>query len=142
MLRSLARRLRHLPVALLVAVACVQVALAHTAGLTAWVGGGFGMFATTDGWGRRHVHAWALRPGLRRELEISPALGRDLLRALALPDDRGLRALAERLATLPSRDQGPLEAIELHVYGVRFDRETLASSGVLLRSHTVRFDER
>jgi hypothetical protein len=140
--RRLARRLRHLPVVLLVAVACVQVALSQTAGLTAWVGGGFGMFSTTDGWGRRHIHAWAVRPGLRRELPVGPELGRDLVRALALPDERGLRALAERLAALPSPDQGPLEAIELHVYGVRFDRETLAPAGVLLRSHTVRFDGR
>ena len=41
-----------LPVALLMAVATVQVILATAAGLTPWKGGGFGMFSTTDDGGR------------------------------------------------------------------------------------------
>jgi hypothetical protein len=138
----LARRLRLLPVALLVAVACAQIALAHRAGLSPWVGGGFGMFSTTDGWGRRMVRAVAVRPGVRRELRVGPELGRPLMRVLALPDERSLRALAERLAAEPSPDGGPLQAIELQVLGLRFDRATLRARPVAIRSLTVRFDER
>jgi hypothetical protein len=138
----LARRLRWLPVALLVVVACAQIALARRAALSPWVGGGFGMFSTTDGWGRRQVRAVAVRPGLRRELDPTRVPPMVLLRALALPSDRHLRALAERLAAQPTRDEGPLEAIELQVWGARLDRETLAPRGVLLRAQSVRFDGR
>jgi hypothetical protein len=42
-----------LPVALLLAVAGVQVTLTRTSGLSPWKGGGFGMFSTTDDTGRR-----------------------------------------------------------------------------------------
>jgi hypothetical protein len=136
----LARRLRLLPAALLVAVACAQIALAHRAALSPWVGGGFGMFSTTDGWGRRIARAEAVRPGLRRELDLRPELGRTLLRALALPDERGLRALAERLAAEPSPDEGPLQAIELQVLGLRFERDTLRARPVPLRAYTWRPD--
>ena len=41
-----------LPVALLLVVAGVQVALVKTEGLSPWKGGGFGMFSTTDDAGR------------------------------------------------------------------------------------------
>ena len=41
-----------LPVAVLLAVAARQVVLTHTAGLSPWKGGGFGMFSTTDDAGR------------------------------------------------------------------------------------------
>ena len=51
-----------LPVTLLVAVAGVQVMLATTAGLSAWKGGGFGMFSTTDDGGRRYVRIFVTAP--------------------------------------------------------------------------------
>ena len=47
-----------IPVALLLAVAAVQVTLARTAGLSPWKGGGFGMFSTTDDAGRRRVRVF------------------------------------------------------------------------------------
>ena len=39
----------YLPAAVLIATAGRQIVLARTAHLTPWSGGGFGMFATTDG---------------------------------------------------------------------------------------------
>jgi len=123
-----------LPVFLLAAVACIQIGLARTADLSPWVGGGFGMFSTADSWGRRHLHAHALRPGVRRELILPPEAERDLLRALALPSDRHLSALARWLEALPSPDEGPPRAIEFQVWSVRFEPEDLAPRGVLLRS--------
>jgi len=100
------------------------------------------MFSTTDGWGARHLHAYALRPGLRRELALPDELLEPVRRALAAPTEARLRALAEALAEQPSPDQGPLEAIELQVFARRYDPATLAPSGELLRGLVVRFDER
>ncbi len=132
--------LRVIAPALLVAVACVQIALAHTGGLSPWLGGGFGMFSTTDGWPSRHLHVYALSPGVRQELALPPSLERDFRRALAFPSDGQLRALARRLAALPSVSEGALEAIEIQVWGVRFGAG-LAPSGVLLRGVRIEASE-
>jgi hypothetical protein len=123
-----------LPPVLLAAVAVVQIGLARGAGLSPWLGGGFGMFSTTDAWGRRHLHAFAWRTGLRRELRAPPSLDPAVRRALALPTERHLRELAAALARLPAPDEAPLEAIEIQVFARRYDPATLAPSDVPIRS--------
>lgn len=134
----------HLPALLLVAVASHQIGLARTAQLSAWSGGGFGMFATTDAWGRRHLHAWAVRPGIRRELEVPPELRDTARRALALPDERRMRALARALAEIEidaEPEAGPLAAIEIQILATRFDRETLGPSGAPLAGLVLPIEE-
>jgi len=126
-------------------VALHQVWLVRTADLNAWSGGGFGMFSTTDAWGRRHLHAWAVRPGERRELEVPDELRRLERRALALPDQQRLRALALALAGIEADAEpgaGPPTAIEIQVFATRYDVETLGPSGALLNSLAVPLEER
>jgi hypothetical protein len=124
----------YLPSVVLIGVACTQLWLAHAASLTPWSGGGFGMFSTADTRGNRHLHAFAIRPGIRRELAI-PASFKDRIRhLLACPTDAALRALAADLADLPSPDAGPLVAIEIQVWVTRFAPAHLTPSGSLLRS--------
>jgi hypothetical protein len=120
-----------LPALLLIAVALWQLALARSVQLSAWVGGGFGMFSTTDSWGRRHLHAVMLMPGARRELDVPASLREPLRRALALPTDARLRAFGRELWQARASDE-PVEALELTVYATRFDPHTLAPSGELL----------
>jgi hypothetical protein len=134
-----------LPALLLVVVGLHQLWLARTAQLNAWSGGGFGMFSTTDAWGRRHLHAWAVWDGARRELDVPGALRHAERRALALPDERHLRRLALALAELEADadpQAGPPEAIEIQVFASRYDRETLGPSGELLAALSVPFEER
>jgi len=121
-----------LPALLLVAVASGQIWLAHSRQLSPWCGGGFGMFSTADAPSRRHLHALELSPGALRELEVPRSLRGPLERALALPDEPRLRALARELAATLPPDDAP-DALELSVYATRFDPRTLAPSGVLLR---------
>jgi hypothetical protein len=132
-MQLLAARLRALPALALVAVAVAQIVAARTGTLSPWLGGGFGMFATTDSWNRRHLHAVALRPGLHEELALPDFLKVEVRRALALPNERHLAALARELERLDAEhgdpDAGPLEAIAIRVYRVRHDRDTLAPSG-------------
>ena len=127
-----------LPALLLVAVASAQIVLARTEHLSPWSGGGFGMFSTADSPARRHLHAWALRPGMRSELDVPPELEMLARRALALPSTARLRPLAQALGRI-EREEGdpneaPVEAIVLQVFGVTYDPATLAPSGELLRS--------
>ena len=130
----------YVPSALLIGVACAQLWLSHTAGLIPWAGGGFGMFSSTDARGNRHLHAFALRPGIRRELDIPRSLDSDLQRVLVFPTESALRSLAAELAYVPTPDAGPLEAIEIQVWATYFAPDNLAPSSVLLRSLTVHFD--
>lgn len=136
--QALAARLVPLPALLLVAVALVQIALAQTKQLSAWSGGGFGMFATTDSPARRHLHAWALRPGLREELEIPPTLEMEARRALAFPVAWRLQPLARELARIEAEEgdpgAAPIDAIVLQVFRVAYDATTLAPSGELVGS--------
>lgn len=144
-IRALAVRLFALPALLLVAVAIGQIALAHRAYLSAWSGGGFGMFATTDAPARRHLHAWAMRPGLRSELEIPEDLEIPARRALALPIASRLRPLAHALARIEQEwgdpDAAPVESILLQVFRVEYDA-SLVPTGELLRSLEVPVVER
>ena len=130
------------PVALLIGTAANQIVLTRTAELAAWSGGGFGMFATVDGWGNRHVLAVAVRPGVRRELDIPPAL-RDAVRRLrAFPSEANARAVATALAAEPTPDEGPLAAIEIQVWSTTYDRETTAPRATPLRAFTFPHDAR
>ena len=125
--------LRLLPCLLLVLVAVVQLWLAHTADLTPWSGGGFGMFSTLDSRGGRHLHAYAIRPGIRRELVIPYALQEMESRVLALPSDANLRRLARELARIPVPDEGPVREISIQVWATRYSPETLQPHRFLLR---------
>src|SRR6185369_10909294 len=84
----------YLPSVVLIGVACTQLWLAHAASLTPWSGGGFGMFSTADTRGNRHLHAFAIRLGIRRELAIPASFEDRIRRLLACPTDAALRALA------------------------------------------------
>jgi hypothetical protein len=121
------------PVLLVVVVALVQIWLAHTEQLSPWSGGGFGMFSSQDAGGKRHLHVFALHPGVRRELALPEELRDEISRALALPSAARLEALADRLTVEDDADFGRVEALELQVFGTRFDPTTLEPSGVLLR---------
>jgi hypothetical protein len=95
------------------------------------------MFSSTDAWGNRHLHAFALRPGVRRELELPSALNPRLERVLVFPTESALRSFAAELAHVSTPDTGPLTAIELQVWATRFAPDNLAPSSVLLRAVTV-----
>jgi hypothetical protein len=130
----IARALRWLPPALLVAVALNQIRLAFNADLTPWCGGGFGMFSTNDSRAARHLHAYGLSPGLRIELPVPVELTQRAQAAAALPSDAHLRALALDLAPYAESEFESPESIRVEVFAKRWDAETLAPSGVLLRS--------
>lgn len=92
------------PVALTL-VASTQIFLAHTAELTAWKGGGFGMFATPDRHDHRAVRATVETDQGTIELDLysmrlasSPEDRKRFTNARALPRDRELARLHEVIA--------------------------------------------
>ena len=92
------------------------------------------MFSTNDGRFSRHLHAYALSPGLRIELELPIELEERVQAAVALPSEARLRALAQDLAPLAASDFEPPESIRLEIFATRWDAATLAPAGILLRA--------
>jgi hypothetical protein len=99
------------------------------------------MFSTIDGWGNRFLQAFAVRPGVRRELEIPPALQEETRHARAFPSEANLRALAAALVDAPTPDDGPLEAIEIQVWSTAYNPVTLAPIDFPLRSLRISIGE-
>jgi hypothetical protein len=130
--------LRYLPPALLVVVAIHQAVLVETRDLTPWLGGGFGMFSTTEGPGDRIVRAIAILPAGEREVRIPSALEDRAYRARALPEDRRLRGLASDIARLEPVARLSPRAIRVEVWNIAFDRETLAPRVERLRTYVHR----
>ncbi|MCI0482866.1 MAG: hypothetical protein L0213_14905 [Candidatus Dadabacteria bacterium] len=124
----------YIPVLLLTAVALTQLYLAHNYGLSPWTGGGFGMFSTTDAPRRRHVHAYSMSPGVRREIVIPDHLRDTALRAAALPTETHLTRLAAELADLPSPERGTARSIIIQVWKTEYDPAFLVPSGSMVRS--------
>lgn len=100
------------------------------------------MFSTTEVRGNRHLHAFALRPGIRRELDIPRSLRTRVKRILTLPTESNLHALADKLTGLPTPDAGPLEAIEIQVWATHFDPHSLEPSSSLLQAIEVPIEKR
>jgi len=115
-----------LPPALLVAVAITQPVLVHRAHLTPWKGGGFGMFASTDGAAFRRVRMIVDRGGRSEEVESSPSLDTLELQARLFPSDRRLRRLAAALVARERRRGQPAASVRLEVW-----RTTFAGPGLL-----------
>jgi hypothetical protein len=127
----------YLPSAILITIACIQIFLVHTEGLSPWWGGGFGMFSTTDAWGTRHIHVFAIRPGIRREIRVPSSLKDKVKRVLTLPTESNMRSLAIQLSDIPTPDSGPPEAIEIQVWATHFDSDSLQPRSYILRSSRV-----
>lgn len=124
--------LRAAPAALLVVVASVQIGLARALDLSAWAGGGFGMFSTTDSASARHLHVHALWPGVEVEVPPPRELADLELRVRLLPTDGNLRQLGRAVArTLPDAD--PPYAMRVALWRRHYDPETLEPRSELLR---------
>lgn len=93
---------RWLAPGILVAVALVQLLLAHTVGLSSWKGGGFGMFATVDSPGARIVGCEAVTTtGETIRVRASQAINDDRWDTFrAMPDERALSIIARSMLNL------------------------------------------
>jgi hypothetical protein len=98
------------------------------------------MFSTTDAGATRHLHAFVMRPGIQRELQIPEALQDQERRVVTLPSDANLHAFALELVDLPTPDHGPATAVRIQVWHTEFDRISLAPIGRILKSLEVSID--
>lgn len=115
-------------------VAIVQIALAHTAGLTPWKGGGFGMFSTLDHSGYRGVDVIVEGPDRSEQLTIPESLDVAAARAAAYPTTGFLRRLAEGVVARERRYQRAVTRVRMTMWRAEFDPGTLRVSERTLRT--------
>jgi len=125
---------RYIPAALLAGVSVVQIVLAATLHLSAWKGGGFGMFSTLDHGAFRGVNVVVEAPERSEQVEIASSLQSEAARAVALPVDWLLRDLAAGIAARERRQQRPVTRVTLSVWRAEFDRTTLRGSEQPIRT--------
>jgi hypothetical protein len=85
--------------ALLCAVALIQIVAARTTRLTAWKGGGFGMFSTIDSPSARFIRIQLETDRGVLRVGVPSSLQRDAARLREAPDEAGLHAFAARMAS-------------------------------------------
>ena len=129
-----------LPVSLLLLVACAQVMLATTSGLSPWKGGGFGMFSTTDDGGRRYVRVFVSAADRSEEIAIAPSLEDAARRASVLPADGELARLARQVVERERRYRRPVDTVRVQAWRVEYARDTLAATSHLTREFVYRVD--
>ncbi len=134
LIRSGPKALPWLPSALLLGVALNQVYLAHTTHLSAWKGGGFGMFSTTDGGPNRRVRVFVEGPGIDREVPLPEQLDDLAERASALPTDGNLARLARQMASVTGSHSEEVRTVRVEVWRIEFASSDLEPTPRLLRS--------
>ena len=122
------------PLVLLIAVAAVQIVLARTVDLTAWKGGGFGMFSTLDHGAYRRVDIVVDAPDRSEALEIPESLEVSAARAALCPAEWLLRRLAEGVVARERRNARPVSRVTLKVWRTEFNRATLHATEQPLRT--------
>jgi hypothetical protein len=129
-----------LPALLLVSVALLQIALAHTVGLSPWKGGGFGMFSTTDRAEGRYLRVFVRAPGRHEELRLAPELRDPATRAAVLPTTARLERLARDVGRHERRAGRPATTVRVEVWRAEFDGETLIGHARQLRAVVLALD--
>lgn len=120
--------------ALLVVTACVQILLARTVDLTAWKGGGFGMFSTLDHGAYRRIEVVVEAADRSEEIEIAPSLETAVARAAAYPSNWLLKQLADGIVAREQRYDRPVTRVTMNVWATTFDRATLRAEERPLRT--------
>jgi hypothetical protein len=119
--------------ALLLAVAATQPFLVHRAHLVPWKGGGFGMFAATDGASTRRVRLVVEREGRFEDVETSSSVAALELRARLFPSGHRLRALATAVAAREQRRGSPVTTVRVEVWRTSFAVGSLQPAETLVR---------
>jgi hypothetical protein len=126
--------LPYLPSVLLFVTALCQFILASTVDLSPWLGGGFGMFSTTDDGINRQVRVFMTQAGEKEQKREIPESLTDLAhRARVLPSPGRLQAFAHALAHAYWREGWQFSTLRVEVWRTTFDPQSLTPHARKLR---------
>ncbi len=118
--------LSYLPIILFVSIAAHHFYWVHYAHLSPWLGGGYGMFSTTDYGPSRFIRVYALRDNIiQEEIEIPESLSMLARSVRGLPDDKNVLSLALAIENYLVTNQHGYPVIRVEVMSSQYDKETL-----------------
>ena len=129
-----------LPAAFLTVVAIVQIVFATTANISAWKGGGFGMFATIDGPSTRRVRIFVEAPGRSEEINLASSQRTLEAQTRVFPSDPMLLSLAKAVSERELRSHRPVRTVRLEVWRADYN-EKLEGTDRLLRTFSWNVDQ-
>jgi hypothetical protein len=116
----------YLPIILFVVIAAHHFYWVYHSDLSPWLGGGYGMFSTTDYGPSRYIRVYALRDNIiQEEIEIPERLFMLARRTRGLPDDKNLLSLAMAIENYLDANQHGYPVIRIEVRASIYDTETL-----------------
>ncbi len=104
------------PAVLLLTVASAQMVLARRTALSPWKGGGFGMFASVDGFPFRWARVYVSAPERSEELAIPASLEDRVHRVVTWPHQRALEGLATAFIERERRHERPVESVRVEIW--------------------------
>lgn len=129
-----------LPPVLLVAVAGLQIVLAHRDGLSPWKGGGFGMFSTLDGRPHRVVSVRVDAPHRSEELAVPVSLEEAAAGVEILPTTARLERFGHAIAARERRHDRAVGSVHIDVWRTEFETDSLAPTRRRIAERLVRVD--
>lgn len=127
------KAITYLPSILLITIAINQLILANFFNLSPWLGGGYGMFSTTDVGNNRHLHVYARSDGIFKELIYPQNLDDLALRTTSFPTTDNLKSFAYRIAEL--EDDKSISSMEVQVWKSYFKTYSLEPSSKIFLSY-------
>ena len=132
------KAITYLPIIILIALALNQLVLANFLNLSPWLGGGYGMFSTTDAGSNRHLHIYLKSEGIKKELIYPPELRELALKTKSFPTNYSLARFAKKL--LETEKDEYTKSIEVQVWKSHFKKHSLQPSSKILKFLEIHID--
>ena len=114
------------PIILFVVIAAHHYYWVHHAHLSPWLGGGYGMFSTTDYGPSRYIRVYGLRDNIiQEEIEMPEWLFMLARKTRGLPDDKNVLSLALEIENYLDTNQHGYPVIRIEVWASQYHTETL-----------------
>lgn len=127
--------LNYLPIILFVMLAAQHFYLVSHEYLSPWLGGGYGMFSTTDYGPSRYIRVYALQDNIiQEEIEIPPRLSKLARKVRGLPDDKHVFQLARAIGNYLNLNLHGFPVIRIEVWATKYDAKTLEPAYLKLNS--------
>ena len=118
--------LNYLPVVIFLLIAAHHFYLVHHAHLSPWLGGGYGMFSTTDYGPSRFVRVYGLQDNIiQEEIEIPSRYSKLARKVKGLPGNELVLEMASAIEDYLDSNQHGFPVIRVEVWATKYDTETL-----------------
>lgn len=127
--------LNYLPIFIFVLIVVHHFYWVDQAHLSPWLGGGYGMFSTTDYGPTRYVKAYGLRDNIiQEEIEVPQQFAMQARATRGLPSDNNILKLALSIENYLDSNQHNFPVIRVEIWTSQYDKDTLHPTYLKLKA--------